>query len=1015
MKKHYFVCAFTTALLATSLSAQVEISGIINHYTAVNEITNCNNSLVVSDTAGFEADMIVLLYQAQGAAINTDNDGDFGDIRQLRGAGFYERSAIDTIIGNRIFLKTQILHDYDPAVGVQLVTVPVYEDAIVVDVLRARPWDGQTGGIIALRVDETLNLSADINASGAGFRGGKADLTAENDCSFFSNANDYSYARNDWRGGGKGEGVSTWLPNRENGRGAQANGGGGGNDHNSGGGGGAQLTAGGKGGENRQGGSGCDGEFPGRGGKALSTSPDRLFFGGGGGAGHENNDVGTDGGNGGGIIFLDVENLVANNFTIRANGTGAANTSGDGAGGGGAGGTVVLDVASVTGELFVEARGGDGGSIDNRNQERCHGPGGGGSGGRIVLTPGLLLNTSLAGGQAGRSTNSMSCGNGTNGAQAGNAGEIEILQGITQGPTPTPLVVIEDQPTTVEACLNRTIELPVRASGTDLSFQWQIDEGNGFVDLTDDLFYQNTTTSTLTIANINQGMRGHRYRLRIDPGCEGTVFSDAIKLTLQQRPIAGFSYQADGRIVRFENTSANSESYVWDFGDQNSDSTANPVYTFEHDGTYTVTLTANNPCGKDEATLILEIRSPPQAEFSHGDLSACQPFNLSFNSLSSDNTDSLQWFFPGGQPAISNESAPVVSYDSSGLYTAMLVAVNPQGVDTFIKQFALNVLDVPHNNFILQTQGKTLFVTNYTTGADTYEWSFGDGASSFEVAPSHTYLKGGNYRVRLRTTNSCGVDTLSQAVTVGEPPAARFSADLSTGCSPAEIRFTNQSTGDFEQLEWSFPGGTPSTSNELNPSVIYRQPGIYDVSLSVRGALGESTIEQQAYVQIFPFPKAAFDKTIDGADVLFSNYSSNANRYLWEFGDGNTSTENSPRHRYERSGVYTVVLNAYNPACGNARTETINLVISSAEQPDASKLLRIYPNPVRNRLVLAPDRDWTKALDGRLFNSQGQAVHSFTLDSNLLTIATNHLAPGLYWLQLTDDEGNIYRSPIVKQ
>ena len=113
-----------------------------------------------------------------------------------------------------------------------------------------------------------------------------------------------------------------------------------------------------------------------------------IFLGGGGGAGHSNGGFSTPAGaNGGGIVFIHANTIVANGFPITAGGSVGSISVSDGAGGGGAGGTLILDVSSYTGSAILKSNGGNGGnSNDGGNSGRCFGGGGGGSGGAIYLS-----------------------------------------------------------------------------------------------------------------------------------------------------------------------------------------------------------------------------------------------------------------------------------------------------------------------------------------------------------------------------------------------------------------------------------------------------------------------------------------------------------------------------------------------------------------------------------------------------------------------------------------------------
>jgi len=462
----FYFLAVLLAICCPSLIAQTGISGVINQYSPVAAVDPVGSSVTVADPGLFAVGSQVLLIQMQGAVIEDENSAAFGDVVAYGGAGGYELGVVCKVDGNIISLENELANtDYDPAGGLQLITVPEYQDALVDAELTGQAWDGVSGGVLAFSVVDNLVVAAPVNMDGKGFRGGAFENNASN-CNFLIQVNDYFYAAPLDGGGRKGESIAPYTVGREYGRGAQAAGGGGGNDHNSGGGGGANAGAGGAGGENISTAFlNCDGNFPGVGGKAPALTPNRFFMGSGGGAGDGNNLRGTSGGNGGGIIIILAEDLaiVGNQVTISANGSAAENSiGGDGGGGGGAGGSIFVSAATVNGVPVLSATGGDGGDVDNEDNNRCFGPGGGGGGGLIHTDfEGSLL---VDGGGSGESLNSANVGcSGANGAEPGE-------DGLVRNET----IPVGDQPS---ACQSlpvswRTIELYQHAKSNQL--EWSV-------------------------------------------------------------------------------------------------------------------------------------------------------------------------------------------------------------------------------------------------------------------------------------------------------------------------------------------------------------------------------------------------------------------------------------------------------------------------------------------------------------------------------------------------------------
>ena len=355
-----------------------EIEGVINDYAVVNTILHeCTDHLVVDDVSSFFAGDRVLLIQMKGAVVNLENSVSFGTITSVESAGNYELATVMDIIGSTIILEERLNRDYDPTAVLQLVRVPEYEDVQIVGELTCSPWNGSTGGVLAFEASGTITLSADIDVSGRGFRGGAPSLNGYI-CDHFVYFESYPVSSS----GQKGEGIAMLNTTHQSARGKSANGGGGGNQTNSGGGGGAGFGNGGLGGD-EWGGCGQD-PIGGEPGNELAPyfNEEKLFLGGGGGGGDQNDGVGSAGGNGGGIVLISGMAIQGNGFRIKANGESAALGRNDGGGGGGAGGSILINCLDWLSSLMLEAKGGNGANVDSN-----HGPGGGGGGGFVGLSP----------------------------------------------------------------------------------------------------------------------------------------------------------------------------------------------------------------------------------------------------------------------------------------------------------------------------------------------------------------------------------------------------------------------------------------------------------------------------------------------------------------------------------------------------------------------------------------------------------------------------------------------------
>ncbi len=147
------------------------------------------------------------------------------------------------------------------------------------------------------------------------------------------------------------------------------------------------------------------------------------------------------------------------------------------------------------------------------------------------------------------------------------------------------------------------------------------------------------------------------------------------------------------------------------------------------------------------------------------------------------------------------------------------------------------------------------FTDTSTGGATQWSWTFGDGGTSNDRNPEHTYAAVGTYTVTLTATNAGGSDAEIKTgyitVTV-PPPVADFSAAPTSGTAPLTVPFTDASTN--EPTSWSWTFGDGGTSTEQNPEHIYASAGTYTVSLTATNAGGSDTETKTNYITVAAAP-----------------------------------------------------------------------------------------------------------------------------------------------------------------
>jgi PKD repeat protein len=229
--------------------------------------------------------------------------------------------------------------------------------------------------------------------------------------------------------------------------------------------------------------------------------------------------------------------------------------------------------------------------------------------------------------------------------------------------------------------------------------------------------------------------------------------------------------------------------------------------------------------------------------------------------------------------------------------------------------------------------------TDTTTNTPTsWSWDFGDGGTSSEQNPSYTYTTAGTYTTSLTATNAAGSSTSTQTTTItvtSDVPVASFINDISSGSAPLTVQFTDTSTNSPTSWDWDFGDGNSNTTE--SPSYIYTTAGTYTVTLTAINAGGSNTSTQTTTITVTSGgPTVAFtsDMTSGTAPltVQFTDTSTGSpTSWSWDFGDGQSSSIQNPRHTYMTAGTYTVTLTAINADGSNVATKTNFISVNAAQ------------------------------------------------------------------------------------
>ncbi|MCB0525426.1 MAG: PKD domain-containing protein [Saprospiraceae bacterium] len=508
-------------------------------------------------------------------------------------------------------------------------------------------------------------------------------------------------------------------------------------------------------------------------------------------------------------------------------------------------------------------------------------------------------------------------------------------------------------------------------TGQDGYYEISVDLPNGVTDVTVSTFSFCNPNGLFDeiVADVSSGQAIVDFQLCDDsfpPPPDCFIYFEIVPvdtLTLQFIPVYFSSLDSNATGV----------SYLWDFGDGTSSTEESPTHTFAQNGFYLITLTVT---GSDGCVA-----------------TATFPLETGFSG------------FP--------ECMGYILYDQ---------------ISTTTFEFDAEIYDTDGN--LIQ--------------ANSYDWDFGDGQSSTEVNPTHTYADEGVYTVVLHAVTDdsceihacdvvfaydCTVDTFLYGC------QAMFAPEIDPLGNPLDsltISFVDLSLGAVTSWSWDFGDGT--TSDEQNPTHTYAQGGVYVVTLAIVTLDGceseisfEICIGNGCWIPEFDcqalFIPLADSSNGSGLGIQFLDLSfalSPIQSWTWDFGDGTTSSEQNPYHVYTQAGVFEVSLTIEADSCNSTISFEFdtedpwnfnrggNLAqLGQSPQSVATKealpsfdAAKTFPNPASTELSVAFNSrisgDYqliVTDLSGKtLISTNQQAVEG--LNYTRLNIAD--LAPGLY-------------------
>lgn len=540
------------------------------------------------------------------------------------------------------------------------------------------------------------------------------------------------------------------------------------------------------------------------------------------------------------------------------------------------------------------------------------------------------------------------------------------------------------------------------------SYLWTFEPGQTSTDVNPLHTFTTAGTYNVTLTVTDEG------------GLEDTTTIEIIITAPNQAPVAVASSNVTGGIVPLEveftgdqsTDDLGVESYLWTFEPGETSAEANPTYTFNDIGVYTVELTVTDIEGLESTTTIditvTADNEAPVAVASSNVMTGDAPLEVQFTGdQSTDDVGvvSYLWTFELGETSI--EANPTYTFNTEGTYIVTMVVTDAGGLkDETTVEIIVTVDETPVAVASASvTQGEApleiLFTGDQSAGVNdivSYAWDFGNGDNSTEANPTYTYNTPGTFDAILIVTDSeglTGTSTIEITVdeVVGDNPTAVASADVTNGEAPLVVSFVgDQSTSVNQIVSYAWDFGDGETSTEANPTYIYNTPGTFIATLLVtdsEGLTDTSTIEIIVTGGVNLAPIAVISSSVETGEalveIIFTGDQSSDDTeivsYAWDFGDGNTSVETNPTHVYNEPGEYLIKLVvADEEGLMDETTLTLEVLPENAVLEKPSFEFILTPNPSTNAVqVLMNDSFDEKDILGVMIHDvSGRLIRQFT-------------------------------------
>lgn len=442
-------------------------------------------------------------------------------------------------------------------------------------------------------------------------------------------------------------------------------------------------------------------------------------------------------------------------------------------------------------------------------------------------------------------------------------------------------------------------------------------------------------------------------------GCTETLTKNAyIRIITVTANFSSTASVCVGDPIKFNNSSTQGSIFSWNFGDGGSSSEKDPAHVYTQAGSYTVTLKAAiGSCSNTITKTVLVRPKPTPSILMNPGIPCPAPSTISFstnpamtsyswtfkdkwaNTIGTSTSATPSQVFPTN--VYERDRSHYVSVDVVDVFGCKSTVAREITIDTLFTEMSWystvpNCVPWPVELKVgLKSLDMVYKPVDALTSAKSYKWNLGDGTTSTDAVPKHTYTDSGQYRVtvEIETTNGCILrDTM--IVEVGyKPNIIDFTVTPRVVCPKNWVGFKAKVTG-YEPLQYKWFYGDGAIDEILaydSASHFYKCANVdsFEIFLQVSHYSCFDTLRKPKHVVVLG-PCANFSYAVNCPNeksIKFVDQSVSKTSRIWYFGDGQSATDEIVSHTYATAGYYDVMLVSINTNTGCKDTMTRNIYV----------------------------------------------------------------------------------------